>query len=60
MSLTKATHTDDDLWWKTIFSGIRPLVEDGFQWKTTFGGRQPLGEDELRWKQPSVVDDRFE
>ena len=53
---------DDNLQWKTIFGGRRPLVEDNLWWKTTFGGRQPSVEDDLRWKmtfsgrRPSVED----
>ena len=41
---------EDNLQWKTTFSGRRPLVEDDLPKKTTFSGRQPLVEDDLRWK----------
>ena len=34
---------EDNLRWRTAFSGIRPLV-------TTLGGRQPWEEDDIRWK----------
>ena len=32
---------EDNLRWKTIFSGRRSSVEDDHWWKRTFGGRQP-------------------
>ena len=52
---------EDDLWWKTVYEGRqplmedylygrRPLIEDNLWWKTTFNGRQPLMEDDLWWK----------
>ena len=41
---------EDDLWWKTTFSGRQSSVEDNLQWKMTFSGRQSLLEDDRRWK----------
>ena len=41
---------EDDLQWKTTFSGRLPLVEDDLQWKMTCGGKQPEMEDDLQWK----------
>ena len=41
---------EDDLGWRTTFSGRQPLVEDNLGWKMTFGGRRPLVEDVLQWK----------
>ena len=41
---------EDNLWWKTTFSGRQPSVEDNLRWKTTFSGRWPLVEDDLWWK----------
>ena len=54
---------EDNLWWKTTFSGRRSSVEGNIQWKTTFGERRPSVEDDLCWKttfggrRPSVEDD---
>ena len=47
---------EDDLWWKTTFSGRgsfvgrQSSVEDNLWWRTTFGGRRPTVEDDLQWK----------
>ena len=43
-------YVEDDLWWKTTFSGRWDLVEDNLWWKRTFSGRQHLVEDDLRRK----------
>ena len=40
---------EEDIRWKTTFSGRRTSVEEDLQWKTTFGGRQPLVEDNFWW-----------
>ena len=40
---------EDNLWWKTTFSGRQHSVEDNVQWNTNLGGRQPLVEDKLKW-----------
>ena len=41
---------EDDLRWKTTFSGKRPQGEDDLWWKTTLCERQTLVEDNPRWK----------
>ena len=38
------------IWWKTIFDGRQPLMEDDLWWKMPFDGRRPLMEDGLWWK----------
>ena len=43
-------YMEENLRWKTKFSGRRPLMEDDLRWKTTFGKRQPSVEDILWWK----------
>ena len=53
----------EDLWWKTTFDEIWPLMEGGLWWKMTFELRQPLMEDDILWKTtldgrlPSMGDD---
>ena len=41
---------EDDLQWKTTFSGRWPSVEDDLRWKTTCGGRWSAVEDDLQRK----------
>ena len=43
-----------NLWWKTIFDGRRPLMEEDQWWKTTFDGRQILMEDD-RYRKRFVI-----
>ena len=41
---------EDDLCWKTTFSGRQTLVEDHLRWKLTFGGSRPSVVEILWWK----------
>ena len=40
----------DLAWWKTIFDGRQPFMEDHLWWKTTYDGRRPFREDDLLLK----------
>ena len=50
---------EDDLRWKTVLDGGRPLKEDDLWQKTTFDRKRPLTEDDLDRRRPLTEDDLF-